>query len=91
MGNPLVWGADALEREMISHHYGLQYHLYLLALNRLLRMRFPDYDYERDFGGVRYVFVRGVTPGRPDLGVFEDRPPIALLEALEQRLLEGAQ
>ncbi|MEN9677209.1 MAG: helicase/exodeoxyribonuclease beta subunit [Verrucomicrobiota bacterium] len=88
---PDAYGADALEREMISHHYGLQYHLYLLALHRLLRMRFPSYDYERDFGGVRYVFVRGVTPGRPDLGVFEDRPPLALLEALEQHLLEGAR
>lgn len=85
---PESYGQDALAREMVSQRYGLQYHLYLLALNRLLRTRFPDYNYERDFGGVRYVFVRGVTPGRPDLGVFADRPPAAMLDALEQRLLE---
>jgi len=25
----------------------------------------PDYDYERDFGGVFYVFLRGVREGEP--------------------------
>lgn len=87
---PEAYGQDALKREMLGQHYGLQYHLYLLALNRLLRVRLPDYNYERDFGGVRYVFVRGVTPGRPELGVFADRPPGALLDVLERRLLEEA-
>ena len=83
------YSAGALSREMNAQHYGLQYHLYVLALHRLLKTRIPDYDYERDFGGVRYVFVRGVTPGRPDLGVFADRPPLALIEALESGLLEA--
>ncbi|MBL9173724.1 MAG: UvrD-helicase domain-containing protein, partial [Verrucomicrobiales bacterium] len=85
-----AYSAGALSREMNAEHYGLQYHLYVLALHRLLKARIPDYDYDRDFGGVRYVFVRGVTPGRPGLGVFADRPPRALIETLEGELLEAA-
>jgi exodeoxyribonuclease V beta subunit len=85
-----AYSAGAVSREMNAQHYGLQYHLYVLALHRLLKARIPDYDYERDFGGVRYVFVRGVTPGRPDLGIFSDRPPLALVESLESGLLEAS-
>lgn len=85
--SPEDYPSDALWREMLAQQYPLQYHLYLLALHRLLRARLPGYDYDRHIGGVRYVFVRGVTPGRPDLGLFRDRPPRELIEALERRLL----
>jgi len=85
--SPEAYGPEALEREMLGQHYGLQYHLYLLALHRLLRQRLPNYEYERDVGGAVYVFVRGVTPGRPELGLFRDRPPQRVLDELEVRLL----
>ncbi|MBN8248018.1 MAG: exodeoxyribonuclease V subunit beta [Verrucomicrobia bacterium] len=87
-GSAEDYDPEALHRVMLAEHYGLQYHLYLLALNRLLRSRIPDYDYDRDFGGVRYVFFRGVTPEFPDRGVFADRPSRALLERLDATLLE---
>jgi len=87
-GSATDYAPDALNRAMLAEHYGLQYHLYLLALNRLLRSRIPGYDYDRDFGGVRYVFFRGVTPEHPDQGVFADRPDRALLERLDVALLE---
>ncbi|HEX8296166.1 MAG TPA: exodeoxyribonuclease V subunit beta [Chthoniobacteraceae bacterium] len=78
--------AGALAQEMARHHYGLQYHLYTLALHRYLRLRLAAaYDYERHFGGVFYVFLRGVDPARPELGIFRDRPPrerIAELDAI---------
>jgi exodeoxyribonuclease V beta subunit len=62
----------------------LQYHLYLLALHRYLRTRLPDYDYDRDIGGVRYLFVRGMAPQYgADRGVFADRPTRALMDDLD--------
>lgn len=85
--SPEDYGPAVLGREMHAQQYSLQYHLYLLALHRLLQQRWPDYDYERHFGGVRYVFVRGVVPGRPELGIFRDRPSLATVEELERRLL----
>ena len=73
-----------LAEEMARHDYVLQYHLYVLALHRYLRHRLPGYDYERHFGGVRYLFLRGMSPGDgAQRGVFVDRPPLALVDRLE--------
>jgi len=70
--------AAAVGREL----YVLQYHLYALALHLHLKARLPGYDYHRHFGGVHYVFLRGLDPGRPGHGVFRDRPPLERLERL---------
>ncbi len=47
---------------MSEHGYHLQYLLYCVAVHRYLRRRLVDYDYDRHFGGVYYLFVRGVRP-----------------------------
>ena len=84
---PEDYGPAAMRQEMVEQQYMLQYHLYLLALDRLLRIRLPDYDYDRHVGGVVYVFVRGVTATDRELGLFRDRPARATLETLAQQLL----
>ena len=80
------YGAESLADEMAHGHYHLQAHLYALALDSLLRVRVPDYDYERHFGGAIYVFVRGVNGdiGADGVahGVFFGRPPRARIDAL---------
>jgi exodeoxyribonuclease V beta subunit len=86
---PADYRRDALSRCMSEHDYVLQYHLYTLALDLLLQQRLRGYDYERHFGGVCYVFLRGVRAGG-DLGLFVDRPPHALIAAL-RRWTEGAR
>lgn len=53
---------------MQAHRYDLQYQLYTLALHRYLRHRIADYDYERHFGGVIYLFLRGVDKEHPQQG-----------------------
>ena len=68
---------------MAHHHYFLQYHLYVVAVHRYLEARLPGYDYDAHFGGVFYLFVRGMAPGRGEnAGVFTDRPSRALVLAL---------
>jgi exodeoxyribonuclease V beta subunit len=81
-----AYTAEALRAAMLQARYDLQYALYLVALHRLLRSRLPDYDYERHVGGAVYLFLRA-TPGSGH-GVFADRPPRALIEALD-RLFAG--
>jgi exodeoxyribonuclease V beta subunit len=83
------YAPGALAAAMASHCYPLQYHLYALALHRHLTLTLPGYDYARHFGGVRYVFLRGVDPARPDLGVFRDCPDDRLMAALENLLIEA--
>ena len=81
------YGPEALRHEMGRHYYILQYHLYTVALHQYLALRLPGYDYEKHFGGVRYVFIRGVDPARPELGVFRDRPTAALVGELGELLI----
>ncbi len=81
------YNREALAASMYEHHYVLQYHLYVLALHLHMRARMPDYDYERDFGGVRYLFLRGMSAeSGAEFGVFSDRPSPGLIEELAVEL-----
>jgi exodeoxyribonuclease V beta subunit len=51
-------------------------------LHRLLAVRLPDYDYDAHFGGVAYLFLRGMRPNLPGSGVFFDLPSRAMVEGL---------
>ncbi len=79
---------DPIEREMVEAYYFLQYHLYAVALYRYGLARVTAFDWDRDVGGVFYLFVRGLD-GTGRTGVFHDRPSGALVSALS-RILEGA-
>ena len=76
------YGPASLTEAMREHNYGLQYWLYALVLHRYLQKRVPHYDYEQHFGGVRYLFVRGMHPDAPMRGVYSDQPELARIEAL---------
>ena len=77
------FGSPAIHQEMLDHHYVLQYHLYILALHLHLRARLPGYSYENDFGGVYYLFTRGICSSSQN-GVFHDHPSYRVIDALEQ-------
>ncbi|MGG4608918.1 exodeoxyribonuclease V subunit beta [Providencia sp. Me31A] len=74
---------EAMAEAMIDHRYDLQYQLYSLALHRYLKQRMPDYDYEIHFGGVYYLFLRGIDHTQPNNGVFFYRPLSAFIERLD--------
>ena len=71
-----------------SHKYDLQYLIYTMALHRYLNHRLAHYDYDRDFGGVYYLFLRGMggTKNTPEdhQGVFFDRPDKTLVEQMDK-------
>jgi exodeoxyribonuclease V beta subunit len=74
---------------MLQHSYFLQYHLYTVAADLYLRRRIPGYEYGQHFGGVFYVFFRGLDQEQPGHGVFQDRPAVSLVNALRQLLIGG--
>ena len=81
------YDGEQLDRAMAREGYFLQYLLYTLALHRYLRHRLPDYDYDRHFGAVFYLFLRGMDPDTgARRGVYRDRPDKALIEALDAYL-----
>ncbi|RTN24382.1 exodeoxyribonuclease V subunit beta [Enterobacter quasimori] len=75
---------DAMAAAMQQHRYDLQYQLYTLALHRYLRHRIADYRYEDHFGGVIYLFLRGVDATDPNSGIFSTRPDAALIEKMDE-------
>ena len=74
---------------MFHHDYMLQYHLYAVALDRFLKQRAPGYEYDRDFGGAVYQFVRGFDAAEgTSRGIYFDRPDPQVIEALSA-VLDG--
>lgn len=71
---PGGYGPEELARCMDESSYVLQYRIYAAALLRYLGLRLDSFDYERHFGGIYYVFLRGVDPAKPGSGVFFYRP-----------------
>ena len=75
----------ALERAMNEHNYHLQYHLYSVALARYLKVASGgNFDYGRDFGGVLYLFIRGVDAHGN--GIYYMRPDKEVIERVEKLL-----
>ena len=62
-----AYDAASLRQAMAHSEYDLQALIYTLALHRWLRFRLgAAYDYARDFGGIRYLFCRGLDATRTD-------------------------
>ncbi|HZG26144.1 MAG TPA: 3'-5' exonuclease, partial [Chitinophagaceae bacterium] len=88
LGDTLAdYSPAALALAMNENNYHLQYLIYTLAVKKYLASRLKGFDYERHFGGVIYLFVRGVRSGS-DTGIYVNRPSPELLHMLEN-VLEG--
>lgn len=88
LGNAATdYHAGALAEAMEENNYYLQYHLYCLALYRYLIHRVPGFDYNRDFGGVYYLFVRGMRQGTEN-GIYYHKPLLSDLLELEEVMLK---
>ncbi len=89
------YSRERLTRVMADDQYMLQYHLYTVALHMYLAARIPEYSYDVHFGGVYYLFVRGMGPPvkgpgpNEPYGVFFDRPDKRLIEALCACIIQG--
>ncbi|MEX1201348.1 MAG: exodeoxyribonuclease V subunit beta [Methylophaga sp.] len=86
---PENYQGDALKRAMLGHQYPLQYLIYSLALHRHLQLRLPDYDPAQHFGGVYYLFIRGMQPEWEQAGVYFDAISPELLDALDALMAGG--
>ncbi|MBI3412071.1 MAG: UvrD-helicase domain-containing protein [Planctomycetes bacterium] len=72
----------ALARAMEMSGYHRQYRLYLEALKRWMTARHgPDFDFSAKFGGVYYLFVRGMTGQENSPGVFFHKADVRGVDA----------
>lgn len=80
------YNSESLKETMKSEHYILQYHIYLTAVDKYLQLRYKGYSYEKNFGGVYYIFLRGID-GKSDSGVYFDRPSAEMVKRLREVLI----
>lgn len=75
-----------LQQAMVEHQYNLQYLIYTLAADKYLSQRLGEgYNYERDFGGIIYFFIRGVRADAGS-GIFTDKPSGEYIKRLHEIL-----
>ncbi|MGE8213851.1 MAG: 3'-5' exonuclease, partial [Stenotrophomonas sp.] len=80
-----------LDAAMRHSEYDLQALIYTVALHRWLRFRIgAGYDYARDFGGIRYLFCRGLDAGRtPSPGLYAHNFAPELVHAVDELFAGG--
>lgn len=87
LGNDISdYVADKLKESMKDNYYILQYYIYSAALHRFLSFRNADYDYEKHFGGIFYIFIRGTDTKYPSCGIFHDVPQVEDLRSFSSFL-----
>ena len=88
---PENYDQSTMQHSIDHAYYDLQYLLYTVAAVKFLQNQRADFDYARDFGGVYYLYLRGMVPGGRS-GIYYVKPDYALVEALIARLgLEEAE
>jgi exodeoxyribonuclease V beta subunit len=85
---PALYANGKLKYAMAESRYYLQYMIYTAALFKYLKQRLGSGEseealYDKYFGGVRYIFLRGFT-GAEGQGIFSDRLSYADLKKLEE-------
>jgi len=70
---------------MNENNYHLQYLIYTVALKKYLQSRIPNFNYDEQFGGVIYLFLRGLRKDNTG-GVFSSRPQKEVIEKMEALL-----
>ena len=86
LGDSLAdYDAASVWQAMSDNNYHLQYHIYTVAICKYLAIRIAGFNYETHFGGVIYLFVRGMRKGATT-GVFFSKPDKAVIKALSNCL-----
>ncbi len=67
------------------YRYDIQYQLYTLALHNYLKLKIKNYSYDINFGGVYYIFLRGLLLDNKNnsfTGIFYTKPNYLLIDEL---------
>lgn len=76
-------------KSIFESRYDVQILFYSLALYRFLKTTLPNFSYEKDLGGVMYLYLRGMNSfDTKSPGQFYVKPSEALIDRLD-RLFKG--
>lgn len=82
---------DSILKSIFEARYDVQILFYSLALYRFLKCTLHDFSYEKDFGGVMYLYLRGMNSNNTvSPGQFYVRPSEELIKRLSD-LFDGIE
>ncbi|MGM0608160.1 MAG: exodeoxyribonuclease V subunit beta [Candidatus Muiribacteriota bacterium] len=68
LGNSVkFYSPQRLKEDIIKNKYFVQIYIYSQALHYYLEKKLPNYNYNSNFGGVFYIYLRGVTNNPDDI------------------------
>ena len=79
------YSLENIELAMRGNNYHLQYLIYTVAVKRFLSLKITDFNYNKHFGGVLYVFLRGCRKEQ-STGIFYSKPTEEIINRLDQLL-----
>lgn len=90
LGNSVEnYSPEKIADDMQKHRYDLQFHIYAYALHRMLQNSMAGYNYEQHYGGVCYMYLRGLDHNT-NTGLYTNTTPTyATIKAMD--VILGAQ
>lgn len=85
--NKNAYSTINIKKEIIKNRYDLQYQIYTIALHQYLNKKIKKYQYKNDFGGIFYIFLRGINHKHTSHGIFYTMPNCLLVNNLLNLLL----
>lgn len=73
---------ESMQTAMDEAYYDWQYLLYTVALVKFLRLKNPEFNYETDFGGIYYLFLRGMRGDASGDGIYHHKPAWSVIEKI---------
>ncbi len=81
---------DDMLTSIKQNSYDVQYLIYSEAVDRFLQYRIKEYSYEQHFGGLFYIFLRGINT-QNDNGIWFHRPDAAKIKALRKKKMSRSE
>lgn len=80
--NNKFYSKNNIIKEIIKNRYDVQYQIYAIALHKYLKNKVKNYNYNTHFGGIFYIFLRGINKKNQDNGIFYTLPNYLLIKKL---------
>ncbi|QCI18976.1 exodeoxyribonuclease V subunit beta [Buchnera aphidicola] len=81
------YSSKNIKKEIIKNRYDLQYQIYTVALHQYLNKKIKKYSYEDNFGGIFYMFLRGIDNINKTNSIFYTMPNYLLIKHLIDLLI----
>ncbi|QJC38310.1 exodeoxyribonuclease V subunit beta [Enterobacteriaceae endosymbiont of Donacia marginata] len=73
-----------IQNDICLNRYDIQYQIYSLALHKYLKYRISNYNYKKHFGGVIYLYIRGINNKKNQNGIWITKPSLKLINELNK-------